>query len=373
MTFTAWSNPLGQMFGEGGRDYIFADGYFCTDTADKFKQYLAAHPPKPGTTVVLNSGGGDLDAGGDMGELIRQNKLWTEVGSLLPVVVPSSPNIKPQSVPYISEPALPPFPGACYSACNFAFMGGTRRTMGYGSNFGVHQFESDPDAKIPNLQDITERESAEIVKFLNEMGISPNWIVYMAQKRGNEVTDLTMAQMQALNVVTPRWQTKWQIGPLADNSGFSLDGTTTDDWGTHSVTFACAAKGASNPDQSAATNPKQQPAVLATFALDPGVRGQAAQLVGAVAGYTIELSGDFEPITLTAKQVAPPQVVANRLVLKLPLNRGIVDNLIKGDDEYDNGLVAFLFDPAAKLPMRLLKFEASLDWPLFKKFVATCH
>jgi hypothetical protein len=35
--------------------------------------------------------------------------------------------------------------------------------------------------------------------------------------------------------------------------------------------------------------------------------------------------------------------------------------------------VAFLFNPTATLPMRLLKFEASLDNTLFKQFVATCH
>lgn len=373
MTFTSWTNPLGEQFGEGSRDYIFADGFICTDTAQKFKQFLAAHPPKPNTSVVLNSGGGDLEAGTHMGEIIRQNKLWTEVGSLFPLIIPNGPNIKPDSVPYLSEPALPPFPGGCYSACNFAFMGGTRRTMGYGSNFGVHQFESDPNAHIPNLQEVTEQESAAIVKYLNEMGISPSWIVYMAKKRGNEVTDLTMAQMQELRVVTPRWQTKWQIEALADNGGFALDGTTSDDWGTHSVTFACAPKEAPSPGQSTtATNPQQQPVVLATFSLDPGVRGQAQKLAGAVAGYSIELSGDIEPIFLTTKQVSPPKVVSNRLVLTLPLNRGIVDNLTKYGVP-DDGVVAFLFNPAAKLPMRLLKFDASLDSTLLKQFVATCH
>lgn len=368
MTFTSWSNPLGQSFGEGSRDYIFADGFICTDTDQKFKQFLTAQPPKPDTTVVLNSGGGDLEAGMNIGALIRQQKLWTEVGSFFPLIIPSSPNIKPQSVPYLSEPAMPPFPGGCYSACNFAFMGGVRRTMNYGSNFGVHQFESDPNANIPNLQDITERVSAEIVKFLTVMGISPSWIVYMAQKRG-PVTDLTMQQMQDLHVVTPRWQTRWQIAPLANGSGFSLQGTTTDLWGTHSVDFACAPQ--TNPTPAAATNPQQQPALIATFSLDPGVRAKAQDLLGAVEGYSIELSGDVEPISLTAKQAPPAQVVGNHLVLTLPLDQTIVANLTKYDLP-DSGVVAFLFNPTA-MPMRLLMFEASLDSALFKQFVATCH
>jgi hypothetical protein len=315
MTFTTWSNPLGQSFGEGSRDYIFADGFICSDTAQKFQQFLTAHPPKPDTTVVLNSGGGDLEAGMDMGALIRQRKLWTEVGSFFPLIIPNSPNIKPQSVPYLSEPAMPPFPGGCYSACNFVFMGGVRRTMNYGSNFGVHQFESDPNANIPNLQEITEQMSAAIVKFLTVMGISPSWIVYMAQKRGNDVTDLTMTQMQELNVVTPRWQTQWQIAPLANGSGFSLQGTTTDAWGTDSVVFACAPQ--TSPSPATVTSSQQQPSLIATFSLDPGVRAKAQDLIGAVAGYSIELSGDTEPISLTAKQAPPAQVIGNRLVLTL--------------------------------------------------------
>ncbi len=385
MTFTFWNNPLGESFGDSGRDYIFADGYICTDTYHKFEQFLTDHPPKPGTTVVINSGGGDLEGGMNMGALIRRDNLWTEVGAFFPLILPNSPNIKPQSVPYISESAVPPFPGVCYSACNFVFMGGIRRTMNYGSNFGVHQFEGSGPPNT-DLQDATERESALIVKFLTVMGISPNWIVYMAQKRGNVVTDLTLQQMQDLNVVTPRWQTRWQIAPLADGSGFSLQGTTNDVWGTHSVVFACAPPTkpsptpATNPSQAPATNPsptpapsaQQEPALVVTLSLDPGVRAKAQDLLAAVAGYSIELSGDFEPITLTAKQAPAPQVVGNRLVLSLPLNSKIVAALIKNGLP-DSGEVAFLFNPAAKLPMRLLKFEASLDNTLFKQFVATCH
>ena len=32
-----------------------------------------------------------------------------------------------------------------------------------------------------------------------------------------------------------------------------------------------------------------------------------------------------------------------------------------------------MFNPAAKLPMRLLKFEASLDSALLKQFAGSCH
>jgi hypothetical protein len=34
--------------------------------------------------------------------------------------------------------------------------------------------------------------------------------------------------------------------------------------------------------------------------------------------------------------------------------------------------IAFLINPAAKLPMRLLKFESGLDGALLKQYAATC-
>src|ERR1700730_1370764 len=85
MTFTLWQSTDAATFGQGRRDYIFADGEFVGDTAKKFELFLQAHPAEIGNaTVVLNSGGGDLDAGLALGRLIRTDKLWTQVGSLLP-------------------------------------------------------------------------------------------------------------------------------------------------------------------------------------------------------------------------------------------------------------------------------------------------
>ena len=225
MTFTAWTSTLGQRFGEGSRQYIFADGYFCADTDKKFQQFLTQNPPKaPNTIVVLNSGGGNLGAGLRMGTIIRQQKMWTQVGSQLPLMIPQNENIPAQAVPYIAAPASPPFPGECASACTLAFLGGIYRTIGYASNYGVHQFESASETPDSTLQAQTEAVSAAIVTYLSQMGISPDYMEYMVQKTGNDVTNLSMKVLQQLHIVTPHWQTKWQIAPLNDNSGFYLQG-----------------------------------------------------------------------------------------------------------------------------------------------------
>jgi hypothetical protein len=371
MTFTAWTSTLGQRFGGGAREYIFADGYFCPDTVQKFQKFLTQNPPKaPKTIVVLNSGGGNLGAGLAMGKIIRQQKMWTQVGSQLPLMIPLNENIPAQTVPYLAEPASPPFAGECASACTFAFMGGIIRTVGYGSNYAVHQFESVSQTPDPTLQAQTEVASAEIVTYLSQMGISPDYMGYMVQKTGNNVTNLSMKLLQQLNIVTPHWQTKWQIAPLNDNSGFYLQGMSTDPWGTHEIAFTCAPK--ANPTQPA---PSAQPApspptLIADFFLDPGDRAKAENLVGAVQEYALVLSGQFVPLSLSAKQ-APAQVQGSQLAKSLSLSGTLLQNLESG--LYPDIGLAFIFDPAAKLPMRLLKFEASLDSTMLKQFAASCH
>jgi hypothetical protein len=380
MSFSEWSSNLGQRFGQGPREYIFADGYICSDTDKKFADFLKQNPPKtPNATVVLNSGGGDLAAGMRMGIIIRKQKLWTQVGSEFPLMIPENENIRPDAVPYLSEPGSPPFAGNCASACTLTFMGGVNRTINYASNYGVHQFEAADPNPDPSLQQQTEVAAATIVAYLGEMGVSPNYMVYMVKKTGNDVTNLTMAELQQLNIVTPRWQTKWQITPLGDQSGFSLNGVTTDAWGTHEITFACMAKedaplrvsASTTPDSAAgpSTGPGNQPfALKATFSLDPGVRAKAQDLVGNVQGYVLELSGVFVPLAFSAKRT-PAAVAANRLTTTLQFTQAQVGSL----ETFPNIGLAFLFNPSANLPMRLLKFESSLDGALLKQFAATCH
>jgi len=369
MTFTAWTSSLGQTFGEGSREYIFADGFICPDTDQKFQQFLTQNPPKaPNTIVVLNSGGGNLGAGVRMGLIIRQQKMWTQVGSQLPLMIPENENIPAQSVPYLSELTSPPFAGECASACTFTFMGGISRTIGYGSNYAVHQFESDTQTPNTDLQAITEVTSAQLVAYLNEMGISPNFMVDMVQKKGNDVTNLTMKELQQLNLVTPRWQSKWTITALNDNSGFYLNGTTTDRWGTHEIAFVCPPKPnpPAPPTQGTPAPAPAPPPMTAVFYLDLGSRAKAEDLAGAVQGYVLLQSGVFVASVIPAHQ--PPAVYSNRLSVTLTLPQGLLASL----ENQPNIGIAFLIDPAAKLPMRLLKFESGLDGALLKQFVAAC-
>jgi hypothetical protein len=399
MTFTSWTNMSGQEFGAGQREYIFADGYICSDTDQKFQQFLNQNPPKaPNTIVVLNSGGGDVAAGLHMGEIIRQAKMWTQVGSQYPLMIGGNQNIPANVVPFIPWPAAPPFPGYCYSSCTFTFMGGVHRTIEYGSNYGVHRFEFTETVASP--ADQAQINSAALVQYVHEMGISPDYMAQMVKQGGNNVTNLSMKVLQQLKIITPRWHTKWRIAPLPDNSGFFLDGETTDFWGAHEIAVTCAPKPVpqtgttqTSPGPTAATAsqtgqappaaapappaaappaaaPAPSPLVQIAFSLDPGARAKAQDVVGAVQTYVLELDDGWT--TLSGPTIAKPAAVtgpANRLTAVINVSQNGITTLAGAT--YIG--FAFMFDPAAKLPLRLLNFESTLDDAKLKAFAATCH
>jgi hypothetical protein len=368
MTFTAWNSTLGQQFGSGAREYIFAEGSICPDTDQKFQQFLDANPPKaPNTIVVLNSGGGDVGAGLAMGRIIRLAKMWTQVGSRFPLMIGGNQNIPPAAVPFLSRASSPPFPGYCYSSCTFTFMGGVNRWIDYDSNYGVHRFEFDDS--VPNPVDQAQIDSATLVAYIEEMGISPNYMVEMVKQGGDNVTNLSMKVLQQLNIVTPRWATSWQIAPLSDNTGFFLDGATTDPWGAHDIAVTCAPASTAPPAPSSAqTATPPPPVVLMKFSLDPGPRAKAQDVVGAVQSYVLALGSEWA--TLPAALITQPASVAgDRLSATISFNQSQLTSI---ESAAYLGFT-FMFDPNAKLPLRLLQFEADLDSDKLKQFAATCH
>jgi len=385
MSFTLWTDETGQEFGSGQREYIFADGYICPDTDQKFQDFLDQHPGKaPNRIVVLNSGGGDVAAALHMGEIIRQAQMWTQVGSRYPLMIGGNKNIPADVVPYIPRPAAPPFPGYCYSSCTFTFMGGVHRTIDYGSNYGVHRFEFTD--KIDNPVDQAQIDSAVLVQYVNEMGISPDYMVEMVKRGGNDVTNLSLKVLQRLKIITPRWHTKWRIDTLPDNSGFFLDGEATDFWGTHQIAVICAPKPAPQTAsaqtvaaQTAAAPEAGQPGsppapasavVQIWFSIDPGTRAKAPELVDAVQSYVLELDDGWT--TLSGPVIAKTAAITgpeNRLTVAINVSKQGLAALTTA--KYIG--FAFTFDPAAKLPLHVLNFESDLNAAKLKQFAATCH
>lgn len=143
---------------DGEQRVLKAEGVIDEGVPERLKEALAAHGPID--EIWIRSPGGNARAGNAAGKIIREASLPTRV---------------PQG-------------WACFSACNFMFMGGPIRYVDPGAQFVVHMFthvsdqdavraevEKDADSAIELIGEV-EQESALLASedndFLIRMGVS---------------------------------------------------------------------------------------------------------------------------------------------------------------------------------------------------------
>jgi hypothetical protein len=142
----------------GGKRVLLAEGGIDGELLPRLKATLDAH--KPIDEIWLRSPGGDARVGTEAGKLIREALVFTRI----------------------------PKGWACFSACNFLFMGGRGRLVDPGGQFVVHMFTHTGDrqaieAEVLRGTDSTvgligeiEQDSALLASedndFLIRMGVS---------------------------------------------------------------------------------------------------------------------------------------------------------------------------------------------------------
>lgn len=208
-----------RMMDMGIRETVYADGVVTPGTAERLRAFLQTHEMLPGSSVMMNSPGGNLEEGMKLGLLIRGLSLSTDVG-----VFPKK---------------IFPIPGYCYSACTIAFLGGERRYLLPGSQFGVHRFSA-PGTKMTGEDAIDEAQivSGALVEYVKEMGIDPGFIHEMSKRGPTDLNILGQDQLRDLNVVTKTYQTTWEIKDSPEGE-FYVVGATTDIRGVHKILMSC--------------------------------------------------------------------------------------------------------------------------------------
>ncbi len=147
--------------------WVFVRGAFLADDGARFQRLLAATPDA--AVVALESDGGRLVAGLDIGNAIRARELAT-------VVLDGT---------------------QCASACAVAWLGGAKRFMGASARIGFHA------AYRMDAQRNT-RESgagnAVLGAYLNRLGLSDRAIIYITRAAPNQTTWLTLRDAEALGI-----------------------------------------------------------------------------------------------------------------------------------------------------------------------------
>lgn len=175
----------------------YFSGEITSTSATEVKQALERSRKKIGM-LYLDSAGGDLIAGMELGDLVRQRGINTSIGK--------------QSGHYGK-----PLPGTCYSACVLTFSGGHFRIAEKGSRIGIHRFYR-RYASSTDL-DVGQVVSAAITSYLMRMGVSQILFEKMAQVGGGKTQLLPLSEATSLSLVNngilaPKWGIEGKQGTV---------------------------------------------------------------------------------------------------------------------------------------------------------------
>ena len=155
MTFYIETDPKERFLNSlhsGGKESIYAEGDIAEGTTDKFLTFVRENKIVR-AKIYLNSAGGLLFEGINLGKTIRALQFSTTVGIYSPT--------------YDSDKSRK---SICASACAYAFAGGESRFLNkYTGRLGLHQFYADINDKLSGED--AQRVSGIVVSYLDQMGI----------------------------------------------------------------------------------------------------------------------------------------------------------------------------------------------------------
>jgi hypothetical protein len=153
---------------------LMAEGDIALDSDAAFERAFE----KAGNvrTVLLNSPGGNVVGGLELGYSFRRAKLNVSV----------APG------------------GECFSACAFAMLGGVSRRVPEDARFGVHGFV-DRRAKVSARDMSYDKDIYGLLRlFAEEMGVSPSLIAMAEKTRNDDLRILSPEELKKTRVVTGR-------------------------------------------------------------------------------------------------------------------------------------------------------------------------
>ena len=120
-------------------EWLALQGHLMPDSVVKFKRVLRGLKGRK-LPILLNSGGGHVNVGIEMGQLFRSQGLEVTIGKAeLQIVCPPQGKCAPPKLEGTVKGSASLQTGVCASACTFALAGGLQRFVSTGAAIGVHQ------------------------------------------------------------------------------------------------------------------------------------------------------------------------------------------------------------------------------------------
>jgi hypothetical protein len=222
MAFSTATNK-GNMSTSG---WIAAVGEIGPDTPAQFSAFLASLEYGSGGQIVLNSPGGNLVAGMELGRLIRKTGLTAHIGTTHRIF--ESYNAPCDT--WFDEVTA----GICASSCAYAFLGGLERFVDspyYPTRpnlLGFHRFYGNPDrgSDILTAQQVSEIETTtlsvaqaitgQIVLYAIEMGIDARIVAFASATPSDDLYFPTPEELDALSIASGSGLRAWFMEPYAD-------------------------------------------------------------------------------------------------------------------------------------------------------------
>ena len=207
------------LFGDAWR--IYADGFIDSEAANRLEGIIKENNISPYSVIYLDSLGGSLFGGIELGRVIKKYGLSTSVGS----------NVGRTERQHESA--------RCFSACALAYLGGTFRYFSDRHAFGVHRFYS-----VDRFEDGEDRAqiiSAYILNYLKEVGTPEQFFIEMTRAGPRDMVLLSKAELERIGVVNNGFEAaRWSLEALPEPySALYLKGERDTRYGMNKFLMLC--------------------------------------------------------------------------------------------------------------------------------------
>lgn len=181
---------------------IFANGPIDLFAGERLKRLLAAKNIPADSHIYLDSPGGNLVGGIELGRVIREWRLRTNVGVYSPRSRSNGSTVS----------------GVCFSACALAYLGGYFRFLSDGARLGFHRFAFPRSAAdSSDIAQVAQITSAVVVEYIRSMDVDVSLFKLATSAGPTEMFEPPRHQLRSLNVVNDgRTGATWTLESSGD-------------------------------------------------------------------------------------------------------------------------------------------------------------